>query len=83
MCLMKENQDAAAVDILKAAPVNWNEAPDWDRAIYALALYRNQNVRDAQSLEKGLSLDRISPLRREALSRLSKIPGSAFVLATP
>lgn len=81
--LMRESKDAEAAEVLKDAPVNWNEASDWDRAVYALALYRAGNVRDAQSLEQGLKLDRMSPLRREALSRLSKIPGSPFLLATP
>ncbi|MBU6302040.1 MAG: hypothetical protein KGS60_10830 [Verrucomicrobia bacterium] len=83
MWLMREGKDSDAVAVLREAPVNWNEAPDWDRCVYTLALYRVQNVRDAQALEQGLRFDRISPLRREALSRLSKVPGSAFLLAKP
>jgi hypothetical protein len=83
MWLMREGKDAEAVSVLREAPVNWNEAPDWDRAIYTLALYRAHHVRDAQALEQGLQFDRISPLRREILSHLSKVPGSAFLLATP
>ena len=81
--LMRESKDAEAVAALKEAPVNWNQVGDWDRAVYTLALYRTGNVRDAQALEKGLAMERLSPLRREALSRLSKVPGTTFVLANP
>jgi len=81
--LMREAKDSEAAELLRQAPVNWNQAADWDRAVYTLALYRAGNIRDAQALEQGLRVDRMSPLRREALSRLSKVPGSTFLLATP
>jgi hypothetical protein len=81
--LMRESKDAEAVAALQEAPVNWNEVGDWDRAVYTLALYRTGKLREAQALEQGLQLGRLSSLRREALSRLSKVPGTTFVLATP
>lgn len=81
--LMRESKDSEAVGLLKEAPVNWNEVSDWDRAVYTLALYRAGDPRDAQALEQSLRLDQISPLRREALSHLSKVPGSTLLLATP
>ena len=81
--LMREGKDPEAAKLLKDAAVNWNEAAGWDRAVYTLALYRIGDVRSAQALESGLFLDRLSPLRRAALGRLSKLPGSSFVISTP
>jgi len=81
--LMREGDDDAAAAVLRESPVNWNESPDWDRAIFSLALARTGNLRDARVLDDGIRMEQISPLRRSVLARLSKAPGTPLLLPAP
>jgi tetratricopeptide (TPR) repeat protein len=81
--LMREGKDAEAAAVLRDAPVNWNEASDWDRAVFSLALGRSGSARDAAVLDQGVRPERITPLRRGILAKLSKEPGTPLLSPLP
>lgn len=70
--LTKEGKVGDAVTLLKQAKVNWNQAPDGDRAVFALIEFRAGHEREATILQQGIRWELISPVRRQLLAQTPK-----------
>jgi hypothetical protein len=70
--LILQGKAAEATALLKQARVNWNQAPDADRAAFALAEFRAGNEREASLLLQGVRWEAVSPMRRHFLSQVPK-----------
>ncbi len=65
--LLSEKRDREALDLLREADVNWNEADSAARAVYVIALRRTGALDEAAALESGLKWDGVGPIRRSIL----------------
>ncbi|MEM6279746.1 MAG: hypothetical protein AAF733_09725 [Verrucomicrobiota bacterium] len=71
--MLKAGQSEEAVNYLKGAVTDWNEAPDADRAVLALALWRADLRQEGSALEKSINWGLVTPIRRNYLANLPKI----------
>ena len=70
--LVRAGRAEEAVTLLKQAKVNWNQAPDADRAVFALIEFRAGHDREGAILQQGIRWQVISPLRKELLAHAPK-----------
>lgn len=70
--LVKQGNLDDAVNLLRQAKVNWNQAPDADRAAFALVEFRAGHDREATILQQGIRWPLISPVRRALLAQTPK-----------
>mgnify|MGYP001206696029 CR=1 FL=1 len=68
--LLREHRDEEALQLLRAAGLNWNEAEPIAQVAYALALFRSGNRNEAQSLVSEIPWNRVPPIRRALLISL-------------
>lgn len=68
LLLALNGQPEEAVKIFTAVPVDWNTAPDYSQAIYAISLYRARQLEEGRSLARKVDLGMVSPIRARYLS---------------
>lgn len=66
--LLSEGRDSEALEILREADINWNEADSASRAVYVIALHRTGSVDEARALESGIRWEGVGPIRRSILT---------------
>jgi len=66
--LLSEGRDAEALETLREADINWNEADSASRAVYVIALHRTGSVDEARALETGIRWEGVGPIRRSILT---------------
>jgi len=66
--LLSEGRDGEALEILREADINWNEADSASRAVYVIALHRTGSVDEARALESGIRWEGVGPIRRSILT---------------
>jgi len=66
--LLSEGRDGEALEILREADINWNEADSASRAVYVIALHLTGSVDEARALESGIRWEGVGPIRRSILT---------------
>jgi tetratricopeptide (TPR) repeat protein len=66
--LINEGKNTEALELLRAADINWNETDPVAGAVYAIALRRSGATSEALALEAGLRWERVGPVRRAILT---------------
>lgn len=66
--LLSEGRDDEALETLREADINWNEADSASRAVYVIALHRTGSVDEAKALESGIRWEGVGPIRRSILT---------------
>ncbi len=66
--LLSEGRDDEALEVLREADINWNEADSASRAVYAIALHRTGSIDEVTALEAGIRWEGVGPIRRSILT---------------
>ncbi len=66
--LINEGKNTEALELLRAADINWNETDPVAGAVYAIPLRRGGATSEALALEAGLRWERVGPVRRTNLT---------------